>query len=226
MKNLYAKGYFLEPQLKQSMNDHVLGGECTLKGALSPNSGRRLLQLASFYVAEGTIECKDWKLPRIPLLYSWTCAICEGKFSYRCLENEIQIVESISGESYSDFPYENYPDGFSEMSVRLNPITGEEQNAIQEINMAPSNSDLSFDLSARFPNLSTPRHQVGGVPYYLAGEPADAQCPCCGKDMFFFAEIGNKSFSDPRGFMGNDFVQLIFTVCPDCNVVAVDNFSD
>ena len=224
MKSLYKNGYFLEPQMKGSLSTSMLGGAYHLSGALSPNSGKPLLQLASIYVADGVLECKGWKFPRIQLLYSWTCAICEGAFSYRYSESGINIIKYVSGDAYSDFPYENYPETFGEVPLDLVPITPEEQVIIEKINSAPT--DLCLDLSVQFPNLSVPRHQVGGIPYLLIGDLLNTHCPCCTKEMSFFATIGNNSFSDPRGFTGNNFVQLVFEICPECNVISVNNFSD
>ncbi|GEM_PF-6184789 len=221
MKTLYETGFFLEPAQKQGMGGSVIGGIHNLVGSVSPNSGRALVQLASIRVDAGAVACKAWGFPDVPLLYSWTCAICEGRFTYKYLGYGIDILKYIPGEAYSDFPYEAYPDAFDQIAVNLIPLTQQQQRAIISIN----NPD-SLDSSPQFSYLAVPRHQIGGIPYFIPASPSNSTCPCCGEKMSFFASIGDDTFSDPRGFAGNEFVQLIYEICVACKVVSVDNFCD
>lgn len=224
MKPLYSRGFFLKPDFGLNPQFATLGGECQLFGAISPNSGRRLLQLASIQTTGGPLQCKDWDFPAIQLLYSWTCAICEGPFSYSFVGNAIAIVKYTHGDSYSDFPYEKYPASFDELSMSLVPVTDEEQMNIHKINAAAGQE--RFDLSTRFPELVIPQHQIGGTPFFLASKLTNSICPLCNNEMKFLGTIGDSTFSNPSSFSGNKFVQLVFEVCTDCSVVTVNNFSD
>jgi hypothetical protein len=224
MKSIFASGHFLEPSQEFTGRKYVIGGPCDVRGAVSPNSGRALLQLASLYVAEGALELKGWPSPSIKLLYSWTCAICEGRFSYGQLEESIELIEVERGEAYSEFPYPHYPNAFREVPARLVALTNEEQASIRRINSAKG--DRQFELIYNMPNLAIPRHQVGGEPYFVSPEMKSSLCPKCQKEMSFLAAIGNNSYCDSFGFTGNDFVQVVYQICAGCGVVSADNYAD
>jgi hypothetical protein len=223
MKKIYEDGFFLYP-LKEAGGVHIIGGVYEGAGAISPNSQKPLVQLASIYVADGLLNFGAWPLPVVPLLYSWTCAICEGTFSYRQFSGYIEIVEYVQGNAYADFPYAGYPVSFPEVPVDLIGLSGDEVDVIRKLNSA--NDDSGLALRRKFPMLSMPRHQVGGEPYFVSGEILSSRCPCCREEMSFFASIANDSFSPDLEFAGNDFAQLLYEICIHCCVISVSNYVD
>lgn len=224
MKSIYRTGYFLQPAPENVATAFMIGGKYYGAGAVSPNSRTRLLQLASLGVTEGPLRLPGWPSPSINLLYGWTCAICEGTFSYRQRDNDIDIVECVRGESYSDFPHPYYPEAFREVYVEPLALTQEQQAIIVQLNS--SNGDAEFQLANSNPDLSTPRHQVGGEPYYVSGRSWCPVCPLCKKQMPFLASIGNSTFCDSLGFAGNEFVQVVYHLCHACNVLSARNVAD
>lgn len=222
MRTFIQSGYFLEPT--SGAETHSVIGGFGPSSPVSPNSGRPLLQLAALDLIEMGLSPSDWVGPSIKLLYSWTCAISEGRFTYRCLEEGIQLLEAQRGDAYDDFPYPHYPDAFREVSVALVALTADEQNILRKINL--SSGDEHFDLISAWPDLAIPRHQVGGEPLFLSKHAKSVFCPVCNQEMLFLASIGNKTFRDTLGFAGNDFVQVVYHVCPECRVLSARNFAD
>jgi hypothetical protein len=223
--NIYKTGAFLEPAPDPEADAarHCIGGRCTLKGATSPNTSKPLVQYAELYVASGEIACTMWNSPSISLLYSWTCGICEGPFSYRQTLEAIEVLQANSGQGYSDFPYSYYPEAFAVVPAALVPLTDHQRRKIAEINSATRETRFAIEKSAR--DLSRPRHQVGGVPYG-AQDHVVSRCPSCKNTMEFLATMGNKTYRDALGFANNDFVQVVYEVCFTCNVITANNYVD
>jgi len=225
METLYNHGYFLEPlESTLAHPKHVIGGQQRLHGAVSPNSGKPLLQLAAINTAVSELCPNPWRSDTLCFLYSWTCAICEGPFSYRQTDSYVEILEAQHGPTYSDFPFPFYPDTFVEVPCMLLPLTDEQRSTIAELNSAAS--DIRFDLQLSKPELSIPRHQIGGEPFFVSRRPVVSWCPTCNQRMRFLASIGNDTFRDSMGFSGNKFVQLIYEACTNCSVLTVNNYGD
>jgi len=45
------------------------------------------------------------KIDTIHLLYSWTCGICDGEFTYRESSQGVEILDYTRGPEQRDFPY-------------------------------------------------------------------------------------------------------------------------
>ena len=219
---LLNQGYYLKEN-DHTSSGHKLGGHCGLDGAISPNSGRSLLQMAQLTTDSPELLALAFPLPKLPLLYGWSCAISDGPLQYRVTSGSVEIVEFRKGDAYDDFPYEDYPDFFPEISMHSVALTAHEQAAIDHANSNGINfSTLTDDLE----RILRPNHQLGGSPY--VGTEIQLQCKCrsCGGIMNFVAAIGNNCVSDERGFMGNDYAQLLYFVCDTCHLISAENFCD
>lgn len=169
---------------------------------------------------------KGWGSSQIHFLYSWTCGIHEGDFSYRYLNGDIEVVEySRSNGSYDGFPYDNYPLIFDPKVFDLEAVGTDDQDIILKLNSPDCDSGFIFS-NPRADFLSMPAHQFGGVPYLAAGNDHQKNCVLCKNEMHLIASISNESYSDNEGFSGNDFVQVVYWICPSCQVVSAQNFCD
>lgn len=224
MKFIPGDGYFIDAVDKSG--DVLLGGLCSIAGAVSPNTGMALTQFARVTLTRDAFWISGWELPEVHFLYSWKCKIHEGDFSYRYINNRLEIIEFCAGTDDSEgFPYDDYPILFDEVSVGLKKIPKEDQAIILELNSPNCDPDLKFN-NARADKLSIPTHQFGGEPYLVNPEAAGKNCPVCGREMLEVASIGNDSYSENCGFSGNDFVQVLYWACAPCRVISARNFCD
>jgi hypothetical protein len=142
---LLTQGYYLKEDRTSSA--HTLGGKCELDGATSPNSGRPLLQMAQLTMESPELLPLAFPLPKLPLLYGWSCAISDGPLHYRVTDGSVEIVEFTKGVAYDDFPYEEYPDSFPKISMCSVALTAHEQAVIDRANSTGINfSTLTEDL--------------------------------------------------------------------------------
>jgi hypothetical protein len=215
-----STGYFLEPTKHRS--PHALCGPKHIDGAVSPNSGLPLLLVASLDPADTRLGISRSKTDTIALLYSWTCGISDGDFTYRQSAQGVEILAYNKGPAHGDFPYSNYPVFFPRVAVELQALTSEEQTAIRQINRREVGS---VSIARRFPRLAVPRAQVGGEPRLMQWPVSTCVCPVCGGSMPLLASIGNGTGS-ALGFTDNDFVQMVFFLCDTCTVVTACNMCD
>jgi hypothetical protein len=217
-----TQGYLMVPATSTPPHDgHILGGAQNIAGAVSPNSGKRLLQLAQINTSDRRLELQTAGFEMLPLLYSWTCDIHQGNFTYRVRPGAIEVLQFTQGRAYTDFPYENYPDAFAPQFMDLSPLSANDQKIILELN----------DRSARRTSphrrtiLDSPRHQVGGIPRLVQEEEFSLTCPHCAGEMPMFASIADDN-GTPSGFTGNPYVQVVYHLCRACWVVSCYNISD
>ena len=214
-----STGYFLESARAESR--HALCGPQHINGAVSPNSGLPLLLIASLDTADPLLGISNLKLDTLHLLYSWTCGISAGVFSYRESSKGLEIIKYTKGPTETDFPYENYPLFFPRVGVGLKVLTPDEQAIIERVNRRDIEA---FGLAREF-GLSVPRSQVGGEPRLLQWPLRPCHCPVCGSKMPLLASVGNQT-GGALGFTGNDFVQTVFFLCDPCIVVTAYNMCD
>ena len=224
MKILPGDGYIVG---SASDNGELsIGGQCSFKGAISPNTGEALTQFACARLNPESFWIPGWSVPEIHFLYSWKCNISKGDFSYRYVNGDLEVVEFTEGKDDCEgFPYDDYPVLFDEVLLQLQRMTKEDQAVISELNKPDCDPDFKYDNNRAF-ELSKPMHQLGGVPYLISPDDAVKDCPICGREMFLVASIGNNSYSQNEGFSGNDFVQVVYWACPECCVVSTRNFCD
>lgn len=214
------EGYFLESATADSL--HALCGPHRINGATSPNTGQPLLLLLSLDPTDPRLGIPRLKLNALHLLYSWTCGISEGVFSYRESNEGVEIITYTKGPLQADFPYPNYPPFFPRVPVDLKILTPEEQVLIERLNrreVGPA------QLGRQFTQLSVPRSQLGGEPRLLQWPLRPCHCPVCGSKMPLLASVGNQT-GGALGFTGNDFVQTVFFLCDPCIVVTAYNMCD
>ena len=213
-------GYFLKPGVGGFA--HSLCGAQQIVGAISPNSGLPLLLVASLDAADPRLGISSSKAKTLHLLYSWTCGISDGDFTYRQTNEGVEILAYSRGPAHSDFPYENYPKFFPQITVELEALTAEEQAIIKQMNRG---IDGERRLSRVAPQLVAPRSQVGGEPRLLQWPLPPYTCPACGGPMPLLASIGNENGS-AIGFTDNEFVQTLFFLCNACTVFTAYNMCD
>ena len=224
-QNIPKQGYKLGMQPTSSLSfKHFFCGLPEIKGAISPYTGKPLLRFLSLDTSDPRLELGAIQIPRIELLYSWTCTIAYIDFFYKIYRDRIEILNLNNEEVYSeadfhDFPYPNYPLSFPKSIIDLIPVDENEKNIVNSIN---ETQDL--DLRLQYPELSEPYHQIGGEPYFVQ-KPEVLSCPECGKDMSFFASIGNNNGHN-IGFVDNDYVQVVYQICKDCCIFGVYNICD
>jgi hypothetical protein len=162
------------------------------------------------------------KVGILHLLYSWTCGISEGDFTYRESNQGVEILRYTKGPTQSDFPYEHYPAFFPPVDLDFQMLTPEEQTVIKQVNRRESGS---LSRARQFPRLNVPHGQVGGEPRLMQWPLHSCLCTVCGGSMPLLASIGDENGS-ARGFTGNDFVQTIFFLCNECTVITAYNLTD
>jgi hypothetical protein len=219
------RGYFLGG--RSHTGPATIGGRDSLPNAISPYTGEPLLQLASVLVTQDAFWLPRWESKRVYFLYSWTCSIHEGVFSYRQTGETIEIVEYTgSNKREVDFPYADYPQQFDPVQFDLDPISAADQEILNTLN-GPNAADFELKYEpGRARDLAQPRHQFGGLPFLLQSDACLQTCPICRTDMALIAAIGNENFSTPQGFVGEDFVQVVYWCCEECQLLSAQNFAD
>jgi hypothetical protein len=220
---LPKQGYWARPAPPGTPGPrHSLGGTEVPEGATCPNCRRPLLLIMSLDATDRRLELDRYRFKLLPLLYCWTCVASAGLVRY-ALEQDgsaISILEFPSGDRYTDFPYPDYPAHFERHALTLVPLTPEEQRVLYQLNRTRARAEL-FE---KYPALDRPRHQVGGEPLLLQSAE-ELTCSRCSGDMPLLASIGNDALG-PKTFTDNDWVQLIFHICPQCSEVAAYTATD
>jgi hypothetical protein len=199
-----TQGYYMVPaKSAPSQDGHILGGSQSIAGAVSPNSGKPLLQLAQINTADPRLELETAGFAALPLLYGWTCDIHQGLFTYRVEPDRVELLDFPQGRTYTDFPYENYPDAFAPVPMNLAPI----------------------DAKGRRTDPDEPQHQLGGTPTLMQDAVSGLKCPRCAGAMPLFAAIANDN-GTPPGFTDNPYVQVVYHLCRACWVITCYNVCD
>ncbi len=217
-------GYFLRPSSSGEWS-HLIGGDCKLPGAIFPGSNKALIQIASLDLTDSRLSDLGLSTDVLPLLYGGACAAGEGRLCYSVKGGSIQILEYQEGAVYDDFPYSNYPVAFEGVSASLHLLTAQEQAVFTQLNCC--SDDDWFELTqVKHQDMSLPQHMVGGEPYLIGGVENASVCPTCAQPMALLATGGNAAYVDSRGFLGNDFVQLVYEFCLKCSTVVQNIYSD
>ena len=215
-------GYFITASKSDASSAHSLCGDQSIRGAISPNSGLPLLLVASLDLTDPRLGITDPRLKTLHLLYSWTCPISDGEFTYRETDSGIQVLKYTAGPPHKDFPYDKYPPSFPRITAQLQQVDQHEQSIIRALNRRENDPIL---LEEQFPQLATPRSQVGGEPRLMQWPLPQRTCPECGEAMPLLAAIGDENGTS-RGFSGNPFVQLLYFFCVPCGAVTTYNITD
>lgn len=219
-------GYWLNFTPPPDACAHEFCGSNIVRGAQCPNCDKPLLRLASFSASDSALLLDPARIPSLPLLYCWTCAIPYGEFQYKILSDGsveiLKYLEKDAGAFGFDGPYDGYTGKFPAKTFSLERQLEEEQRLLK----------LRFDeIEDDLPGeLSDPRHQVGGFP--MIYNPQSDVCPECGAEMPTFAAIadnaiGNGYAKRPEdSFVDNSGVQMIFLLCRECSVVSAYHSCD
>lgn len=220
MISLPTQGYLLSTPQPDSHNSHWLCGANNVAGAHSPNTGEPLLLQLTLDLADSRLEL-TLPISKLHLFYSWRCGIHEGTFFYKEDATGVAVLQYSRGTTDPDFPYTGYPDYFPSQEVDLIKVDPAEQAIVDEIN---NGGDRGFELGLKRPDLSAPRHQVGGRPRLV--QPAvEIECPLCNRQMPLLATIGDEA-TDGQAFTGNPYVQVVYHLCASCTVVGAYNVCD
>lgn len=227
MSAYISEGYFIKYGTdgeQRSDYRHSFCGQNTIIGASCPNCVKPLLLFMSVDMSDSRLKNYATSRSIIPLLYCWTCNISQSEFYYKLIsDHEIEILLYEKGKKYVDFPYASYPEYFPLAEMDLIAINDIEQTIIHKLNSNEINQYLDLKLELQY--LTEPSHQIGGEPYLVQKELEKVHCCLCNAPMHFFASVANNC-TDRRGFVGNDYVQVIFYFCKTCDVLCAIQMCD
>jgi hypothetical protein len=227
MSNYKHRGYFVKYSLdwKNEPNSyHYFCGKHNITGAWCPNCSKNLLLFMSIDMSDSRLEGYRAKNTIIPLLYCWTCNISQSSLYYKLISNnKIMLLEYGESGNIVGFPYSSYPEYFPGAQMNLVPITNFEQDIIHKLNSGSINQHLDLAMDLQY--LAEPSHQIGGEPYLVQQELEILNCCSCDTPMQFFAAVANNC-TDRRGFVGNDYVQVIFYFCRNCDILCATQMCD
>lgn len=202
---------------------HEFCGEHSVDGASCPNCDKPLLRLVSLDMSAKEVSRIESFGDRLNLFFCWTCPISQEEFIYEVLEDGgVKILKYGKGESYIDFPYDQYPVFFPLRAFDLEKLTSNEQEVIIQLN---NNSVGIYDLNEDLRYLSMPAHQLGGEPYIIQSDLANIRCPRCKNEMNFLVSVADKHSSE-ISFTENEYVQLLFHICNNCSIVSAKQYCD
>lgn len=213
-----AKGHFinyLEP-VKNLVTHHYFCGSHQIMGASCPNCHKPLLRFLSINLADKRLSLTSSLFKNLPLFFCWTCNIAQELFYYKVInDSTINIIKYKKGGVETDFPYSDYPTFFPGRQAFLEEIPDNVQHILSRLNAREIDE---ADVMEQYPTFCKPRHQLGGEPYLIQPELSSVGCPMCKDRMPFLASIGDDCV-DPRGFTGNEYVQVLFFYCKRCSVI-------
>lgn len=232
---VFSPGYGLVLEPPDEAAQHTFCGAHRIPGAWCFYGDHPLLRLLSLDTADERLGLADLGVPQVHLLYCWRCDV--GDLDYRLERDgsvsvfgekewgallrqrgvDIEEVRARLRQPETDYPYSGYPAAFPSRSARLVAVAQDDEQALLA---AERGEDVSLPEA-----LTTPKHQVGGLPYLVQGTSYIPACPGCGADMAFVATIADDC-GDPRGFVGNEWVQVVFFLCADCKRVHALNMAD
>ena len=203
-----------------STSPHIMGGRPLLAEATCPNCALSLTRFLHIDCKSAPFTSLSQNWTFIELLYCWQCSLSQSPFSYKITENgELELVSVCKGDVVSEFPYENYPRWFTECRVEMKPLEARFAKDLELFHqlsvMAPEQIASRWSYSER-DLLTTPFHQVGGIPFLNDYSPAC--CPSCSEGMQFIATIAYNSVSGEL-FVDSEYVQVVYFVCQKCNIV-------
>ncbi len=220
--SITPQGYFIEYARQAAHGSeyrHYFCGPHEVSGAWCPNCAKPLLRFLALDTSDPRLNLKQPSFPVLSLLFCWTCNIAQEPLYYQFREDgSVVLLEWGHGGAQTDFPYENYPVHFPGAPALLVPIPDVVQTILMLLNVGEINA---YAIHKRHPDLARPRHQFGGEPLLVQHNPDyEMTCSLCGRRMPFLASVGDDCL-DPRGFTGNEWVQVIYHYCEHCRVIGV-----
>jgi hypothetical protein len=153
--------------------------------------------------------------------------LAQSEFSYQLTsEDEYKILACAPGPKDDEFPYLDYPRWFPEVPLEFLPLS---ESLAKDIELYQrSSTDIPMKIEKKFSRsetdlISTPRHQLGGTPFRFTD--STPVCPLCTTVMQFLMTIADSS-TDPRGFVGYIYAQVVYHLCPNCSVLTATQECD
>jgi hypothetical protein len=224
-RSLPDQGYQLDLHPAAPPHEHHFCGGHEIAGATCPNCAKPLLRMLDLDLRDPRLALQGLGLPRLPLLFCWTCNWAQDVSAYRLrADGGIDVLRCQSGGVETDFPYAGYPIAFAGGRVDLRPVPAALAAVLRARNEDPAAEvEVPDDLREAWEQAGG-THQVGGEAWFWQGPP-EASCPLCGRAMAFVATVGDPTFAG-GSFAGNCCVQTIFMLCPDDAVVATTQQCD
>jgi|GEM_PF-1311598 len=225
---------------------HYFCGPHDVPGAFCPNCMKPLLRLLAIDTRDERLGLTYCPFPIFSLFHCMTCEILNGVFYYQihATDGRISILDYKEGTvqpEYIPFYPKPYPRHFQGQPIQLVPLSEEQQWYIinnQRLAEEYTSDIYTYDMEKReqfakkinefhkqYIRLKIDAHQIGGFPKLtqgwevMTGQGWDGHmCPLCNQEMTFLAAIDDKN-TDPRGFVGTEIGQFLFTWCSRCFVV-------
>ncbi len=212
---------------------HRFGGMPTYNGIVPPRNSQPLHLLYTFDTNDPLFPVSIPGIRYLPLFYCFPYNA--GDLGYRMIsEDQIEILHLTPKRTEPNFPYPNYPDHFSETSVKLVPITYEEHKTLVHyltyeqhfLKSFLSETDRNFIKENAYPFT-----QLGGIQRMWQGIP-EINCPnkrCenhkLGVSQEVFAVVWNQPVPDVFLWSedSDDEIQIIFQICTNCQAISVCN---
>lgn len=187
---------------------------------LCPNCSLAFQRFAIIDFSDPVLKGCKVTVKQIQLLFCWRCFLSQEPFFYRFdSDGNVVLLSYGVGPPELDFPYENYPEVFPEAALTLIKLH-EGMTLLQDDYVQArltEDGTLESTLGDEVVSfIERPRHQLGGYPFLYSYVPH--LCPMCDEPMAFLATICDKC-TDVRGFVGNDYVQVVFSICDPCGVL-------
>lgn len=214
-----APWHWLEPRASGGEFEHSFCGPVAGSMAPCPNCRAPLLLYDQFDPRDRRLGLGELGVAKVSCVFCWRCALSQAPLHYRLsADGSVELLSFGRGAVEVDFPYPDYPRAFPRAALVLVAPAPRELDALEQIRAGALWHDLEPDLR----QLLVPRHRAGPG---LA--PRDETLPCvlCAKPMDTIAVFGDANL-DPRGFSGNDNVEVRFRACPRCATLAASQSSD
>jgi hypothetical protein len=206
---------------------HKLGGKSSLQRAICPNCNQPLTRFFHLELTDPRFGINKPNLRSVDLLFCWQCPLAQSEFAYQLTSaGECRILVFPRGSKDDEFPYLDYPRWFPEVPVEFLPLS---ESLAKDIELYQrSSTDIPMKIEKNFSRseidlISTPRHQLGGTPFRFTD--STPVCPLCKSVMQFLMTIAGSS-TDPRGFVGYMYAQVVYHLCPNCSVLTATQECD
>jgi hypothetical protein len=241
-------GFRAKPGRKKGR--HWAGGPARHKGAHCPVCRRPWLLLWDIDCTDPIFQRESRRvfpgIKRLPLYYCWTCSTW---MAYEVVDDKtVRLIARDRGARFlKDWPYENYPLAFERRPLVLERLPDDIEKIVaigQELGrewITERDWDRYTDWTG-YEESTFNRQQLGGLPY-LAQDDVGVECPrrgCrwqknftgyVGGTMKVLASVHHDSrwlpmIEPPSRSIGNEFVQVVFRICPGCSAIRVEQMCD
>ncbi|WP_460030674.1 hypothetical protein [Megalodesulfovibrio paquesii] len=198
---------------------NVFCGAHSIDGAICPNCRKPLYRFFSIQSFDPLLGIVSKNIKSVHILSCWRCNVAQYDFYYKLLPDGVRVLKYAAGFQASDFPYSNYPDFFPQAGMDFMPLTLTAQQMIINYNEDIITDDDLEDYGVSYgAEIHYPRHQIFGEPFLVYHPTNGMRCCKCNCIMHFLLSVSDYCL-DPRGFTGNSYVQMLFFICVNCNII-------